>query len=421
LIGAGFSISSEITLDNLVNLPDFSKYTQNLNFDNMEVVKSSPGVIKTKSYFKLSYKSDLEFSEDYFSKISGLICLDKDRDCAETFKISKYDLDREKDPSIKKAYDDVYEDSKFILSSSGHNLNSLVKIYKDYPENPFGILLTENSDYKIFQKFIREYLLSSQNFDINQHDHIHKPDEYKNFIPIKNSESKKLLSSSVCLIRNIIGYPYVASKFNKNLEVHELFKKTLDHMNIKHPVGKYYPIQEDTLKMLSDNNLNLQHFDNPDFMSKSEIQKDFPDNRGVIHFEKDNIFAIINDIDHLKLMINVKDEKLHTHFMNILKLSNEFSKVLKFVYDKRLGFLTTSPKYVGTGMIIKTNIKLEHLIKNSEKLNSIISPYDFKYTITDEAQGVVQICNKYTIGRSETDLLMSLIHLINELIDKDVE
>jgi protein-arginine kinase len=413
-----------MTLYNLVNFEDFSKYTQNLNFDIIEVISNNTpegSVIKTKSYFKLSYKSDLDFSEDFYSKISGLICLDKDGKCEEIFKISKYDLDERNNSSIKKSYDEVYDDSKFILSSSGHNLNSLVKIYKDFPENHLGIILRENSDYKTFQKFIREYLLSSQNFDINLHDHIHKPDEYKNFIPIKNSESKKLLNSSVCLIRNIIGYPYVASKFNKNLEVHELFKKTLDHMNIKQPVGKYYSIEEETLKMLSDNNIQLNYFENPDFMTNSEIQKDFPNNRAFIHFEKDNIFAIINDLDHLKLMINVKDEKLHTHFMNILKLSNEFSKVLKFVYDKRLGFLTTCPKYVGTGMIIKTNIKLEHLLKDKNKLNSIISHYDFKYTITDETDGIVQICNKFTIGRSETDLLMSLIHLINELLDKDVE
>lgn len=413
-----------MTLYNLVNFDDFSKYTQNLNFDIIEVISNNTpegSVIKTKSYFKLSYKSDLDFSEDFYSKISGLICLDKDGECEEIFKISKYDLDERNNSSIKKSYDEVYDDSKFILSSSGHNLNSLVKIYKDFPENHLGIILRENSDYKTFQKFIREYLLSSQNFDINLHDHIHKPDEYKNFIPIKNSESKKLMNSSVCLIRNIIGYPYVASKFNKNLEVHELFKKTLDHMNIKQPVGKYYSIEEETLKMLSDNNIQLNYFENPDFMTKSEIQKDFPNNRAFIHFEKDNIFAIINDLDHLKLMINVKDEKLHTHFMNILKLSNEFSKVLKFVYDKRLGFLTTCPKYVGTGMIIKTNIKLEHLLKDKNKLNSIISHYDFKYTITDETDRIVQICNKFTIGRSETDLLMSLIHLINELLDKDVE
>ena len=204
-----------------------------------------------------------------------------------------------------------------LLSTSGSTVNSLVKYYHENEKNPYGILLSDPSEYKTFQKFIQKYLKLSQNFDINEFDHIHKPDEHKNFLQINTAYSEKILITTVVLIRNIIDLPFVTSKNNENSKVEEIIHKSLDNLNIKSPIGKYLPMTSDEAVNLSANIFSSSEIDDG---KKFGVQSDFPANRGIIVFtEKENIHAIVNDIDHIKFHLKSTDDKLHTHFINILR------------------------------------------------------------------------------------------------------
>ena len=63
--------------------------------------------------------------------------------------------------------------------------------------------------------------------------------------------------------------------------------------------------------------------------------------KGVIHFEKKkkNVYAIVNDVDHLKIIYSkqnaIKDVNLGKELMNLIKMMNEFCKYVKFEYVVR--------------------------------------------------------------------------------------
>ena len=415
LIGAGLSLSCRLKLENLTKISEFSNKLSALEFDSVSIEGSD---VYFQKFYKLSYESDMEFCEAFYNKISGLINLDRGDEYPEWINMPCLSLSESPLPALKKAYESNFETLKNIFSVSGRTINSIVKIYSLHPNILPAILFSESYEYKTFSKFVRDYIFFSQNFDLDAHDHIYKPDEQKNSDALQIKEhAGRLLSTKVSLVRNIRGYPFACSKQNKNSEVFELVSLAVEKMKMKNINGELIHINsEEYIKIKTGYNFDIFH--SPE-LEKIGLLTDFPQNRAIYQFDKDNIFAIINDFDHLKLKIVINDDKLQAKFIKLLKICNEFSKSLSFIYDKHLGFLTAFPDYLGSGMVTRSKLKLTNLIHDEEKLRNITEQYEFSYKIDDRDQAIVEIQNKYTVGRSEIDLLGNLICLINKLIEHD--
>jgi protein-arginine kinase len=417
LIGSGLVVTSDITLKNLIRFNDFQKNVEHLNFDEVKIKNNS---LITKSFCKLCYVDDLKFTEDYYSKISGLINIDKDKEnIATNFSFSKLKLDDKIDKAIYEAYDKNYDILKNVISPSGLTLNSLVRMYHDNPSNRYGIIATERSDYSLFHNFFSEYLKISQNYDSEkQETDVSLQDD--GLIDLNYPD--KVISIDICLIRNIADFPFPSSKFAENLKVEDKVIGTLENLKSKGLFGKYISFQnEDAARIIKANNITI--FNNEDFL-KLGINADFPKNRGLILFENYNfssntIYAIINDLDHFKFHVHIENCNLNTNFLNILKISNDFSKVLKFLNDKNFGILSACPKFLGTGLCLKSELKLVNLIKNRHLIEEVLQLKNFSYKILNEAEGLIEINNKLTIGKTEIELMSSLIFAINELAELD--
>jgi len=416
LIGSGLVVTSDITLKNLIRFNDFQKNVEHLNFDEVEIKNNS---LITKSFCKLCYADDLKFTEDYYSKISGLINIDKDKENIVTnLLFSKLKLDKI-DKAIFEAYEKNFDILNSVLSTSGMTLNSLVRMYHDNPSNRYGIIATESSDYSKFHNFFSEYLKISQNYD--SHKQENDIDLHTDGL-IDFNYPEKVISSDICLIRNIADFPFPSSKFAENLKVEDKVIEILENLKSNGIFGKYISFQnEDAARIIKENNITI--FNHEDF-KKFGINSDFPKNRGLILFENYNfssntIYAILNDLDHFKFHVHIENSNLKTNFLNILKIANDFSKHLKFSNDKNFGILSASPKFLGTGICLKSGLKLVNLIKNRNLLEEVLNLKNFTYKILNEAEGIIEINNKLTIGKTENELMSSLIYAINELTELD--
>ena len=63
----------------------------------------------------------------------------------------------------------------------------------------------------------------------------------------------------------------------------------------------------------------------------------------------------------MKYDLNEPKEKLGSPLVAVLKELNEMAKHIKFSYDNRLGFITSSPFYLGTGIQLFLKLKLKNL------------------------------------------------------------
>ena len=160
-------------------------------------------------------------------------------------------------------------------------------------------------------------------------------------------------------------------------------------------------------------------------MINNNLDIDFPNNRGVLKINRDYIYGLVNDLDHLKFIykfINISNEKhkISRDMVNLLKLVNEINKYIPFEYDNKFGFFTSNPLFLGTGMKIKIKIMLNNI--NEENIKNYQNDKIFTLKILEKKENnsmILLIENKVSIGLSETELLCSLLFYLKNIIESD--
>ena len=143
--------------------------------------------------------------------------------------------------------------------------------------------------------------------------------------------------------------------------------------------------------------------------------------KGAIKFEKENVYGIVNDIDHLKFYLHLNEPKgkLGSPLVALLKEMNEIAKHIKLSYDNKLGFITSSPFFLGTGILLKMKLCFNKL--TMEDIKDTLDAKEFE-VIEEKKEGdklEVTIANKITIGESETELFTNLLVIIKDLLEDD--
>ena len=305
------------------------------------------------------------------------------------------------------------------LSSNGETINCPVSFYNSLNNPNESIFLNDRFEYYSFYPFIAKYIKESQEFNIKELNHINKPENPREVSQLSPQEIERIKGINICLFRNIKSYPFSISKKNQNEKIEILIKNTINSLNSKGHYANYFSLSDPLSKtqadeLISRNKLTLYHNEK---MEKVGLDPNYPNFRGVIQFDKENIYAIVNDVDHIKFYYSnyeIKEDcNLNKELVNLIKVVNELCKYISFEYDKKFGFFTSNPKYVGTGMRIRIQLKLEKLIKEDLDLWVEGKGYIWK----DLGDGVIEIENKITIGMSETEMLCNLLFYIRDIFE----
>ena len=424
LIGHGFNVYSEIVLKNvdkvLIEGATVDELLNGLKFNETQIIREGKDInLITRDSCKLGYKIYL-FLVIYLNKLAGLSKIFNNNIEQKKTSFQKMNLPDKKSTvyqNIKKAYDNSFDKIKFNISLSGTNINDIIKpVYENnIPEN-LGIIFRDKSEYLSFILFVYNYIYLSQNFNCRTMEHIHLRDESPNIVSIEGKDLEYIKSLNIFLFRNIDGYTFAPSINNENKKTEELIKKALDSYNSKGQLCEYLSLvddKEETEKLMNEYKLIFHD----ERLCKSNLDTDYPNYRGIIRFlNKKNIFCVVNDICHFKFCLCLKEpkEKINQYLVQLIKINNEFFKYLTFNYDMGIGFLTVSPVYLGTGMRIELEMKLNKL-----KINDVQNILNNSEFVAYEKNNFILIINKITIGKSETVLLAKMLNYIKMIIEKD--
>ncbi len=429
MLGDGFKITAEIILKNtnkqILEGATFEELINGLKFERCEIIKEGNDVkLLTSESSKITEKN-YSFLTLYLNKLAGLSRIfnnNKDGKKLSLIKINLPNVDSPTFKYLKEAYNDTFDEVKYYISSTGSNINDFITpIKKGDIIEKLGLLFQSKSEILAFQEFFYSYILKSQGFNCKTTEHIHEQETQKEMIELSNEELKKVKSIDIIILRNIDGYPFSASSFNQNEQTEKIIIDTINEMNSKQDFAKYYSFTKNKKqvdKILKENDLKLGHSEK---LKESNLNLDYPKNRDLIVFEQENIFGFINDIAHLKIYLKIKnpDENLNHDFVRLLKIDNEFIKRIKYHYNPYLGFITSSIKYVGTGIVVNIIIKVDNLTK--KKIKDIVKGTGFD--IDNEKQEgkslIFRLFNTVTIGQSETSLLTKLLFVMKKIIDED--
>ncbi len=143
---------------------------------------------------------------------------------------------------------------------------------------------------------------------------------------------------------------------------------------------------------------------------------------GLITDRTHGLAVMINEEDHLRMQVIRPGMNLTGAWERLLQVDRELDAQIPYAYSKRLGYLTSCPSNIGTGlrasvMMHLSGLKLtgdiDQTIKGLDKIGLAVRGLFGEGT---EASGnMFQISNQFTLGRDEEWIVGHMVGIVQEL------
>jgi protein arginine kinase len=233
----------------------------------------------------------------------------------------------------------------------------------------------------------------------------------------EDREKGIVLSSKILLARNFSNLPfpnklnYIKGRDNGK-KIYNVLKNELIHeeltlyeiWNTKEEFGKQY-LEKDLIS---------------DELLKNSDKGSFILNR------EETLSIMINEKDHINLQYICEGLNLEDAFKKATSIDDKIEKNFDYAFDEKLGYLTTSPENVGTGMKASVILHLPALtmseeIKNiSKDLSKLGMNIKGIYLDGTTVYGdLYKIVNKVSLGLTEEDIINKLKESVLNIISEE--
>ncbi len=137
---------------------------------------------------------------------------------------------------------------------------------------------------------------------------------------------------------------------------------------------------------------------------------------------------MINEEDHLRMQAMLPGFDLRSAFTHLQEADQHLEQQLDFAFDQRLGYLTSCPSNVGTGMRASVMLPLPGLVL-ADQMNKVINAIN-KIGLAvrglfgegSEAQSnLFQVSNQTTLGESEAEIIDRLERVAGQIIQNEIQ
>lgn len=235
-------------------------------------------------------------------------------------------------------------------------------------------------------------------------------------------EHNMINSVRIRVARNMADYPLGTSISREHrLEVEAKIVEALSSFegDLK---GKYY-----SLASMSDeerDSLIADHFlfkGGDKYLESCGLEREWPEARGIFHNDAKTFLVWVNEEDQLRIISMQKGSNIREVFERLSIAAAKIEKVAKFANDDHLGYISTCPTNLGTGMRASVHINLPKLQKKPDIMQGIADKYFVQirgahgeHTETDD--GVFDISNLRRLGRNEVQLTQDMYDGVKALI-----
>lgn len=224
-----------------------------------------------------------------------------------------------------------------------------------------------------------------------------------------------ILSSRIRLARNLSGtnFPHKLSKDDASEIIDKVGESLVGY---KEKFNKI--VLEDRGNI--DNNILLErHLISKDLINSLDKSACFIN-------DHQTISIMVNEEDHLRMQFFNLGYNLTDTFNEAMELDDFIEGKLDYAFDEKIGYLTTCPTNLGTGMRASVMIHLPALSMTDQisrvykALTQVGMTIRGLYGEGSKTEGnIYQISNQITLGVSEHDILNNLYAIVKELIDRE--
>ena len=234
-----------------------------------------------------------------------------------------------------------------------------------------------------------------------------------NWIFNEGSEDNIVLYSKVSIYRNLENIRFHhhmdKSDFDK---VDSILQKNIEDLNLNLTKIKLADIKPYDIKILKEN-LTLpkkRNLLNATLYTNSE----------------QSTSILINSNEHLEIQTIARGLELNERFKTAYNIENKLDEKTDFAFDKKFGYLTSSPKKIGTAMNLTVAISVPAILwKTPDNIDYFINKFSklgFDLSILPIGKKnipILTVTNKVMIGIKEKDILKNTLDIVHDILDKE--
>jgi protein arginine kinase len=232
-------------------------------------------------------------------------------------------------------------------------------------------------------------------------------------------ESDIVLSSRIRLARNIDQFQFsFLNSSEEALKVIEAVKSRIKKGSFAN-TGDMDLLMMDELQPLQKRILVEKHLISPHLAETA--------NHGAcLLSENEEISIMINEEDHIRIQCLYPGLQLLEALNTAFQIDDWLEEEINYAFDEKVGYLTSCPTNVGTGLRASVMLHLPGLVM-TQQLNRIIPAINQLglvvrgiYGEGSEALGnIFQISNQITLGKSERDIVEDLKSVVGQIVSQE--
>lgn len=232
-------------------------------------------------------------------------------------------------------------------------------------------------------------------------------------------DSDIILSSRIRLARNLRRFKFPTLFSNDEArEIISNIKNILDQ-ETNQDFGDLEFLEIDELKALEKRVLVEKHLISPRLAEHAT-------HGAVLLSEQEDISIMINEEDHIRIQCLFPGLQISEALERANVIDNILEEKVDYAFDEQLGYLTSCPTNVGTGLRASVMVHLPALIL-THQMNRIIPAINQLglvvrgiYGEGSEALGnIFQISNQITLGKSEEDIVGDLVGVVQQIVAQE--
>jgi protein arginine kinase len=232
-------------------------------------------------------------------------------------------------------------------------------------------------------------------------------------------DSDIVLSSRIRLARNIRDFKFPTIFTSEEArKVIEIVYNSVKNKNIS-DLGQLELLIIDELQPLQKRVLVEKHLISPNLAESTT-------HGACLLSENEEISIMINEEDHIRIQCIFPGLQISEALTIANEIDDSIEKSVDYAFDEKIGYLTSCPTNVGTGMRASVMMHLPGLVL-TQQINGIIPAINQLglvvrgiYGEGSEALGnIFQISNQITLGKSEQDIVEDLKSIVSQVISQE--
>ncbi len=227
-----------------------------------------------------------------------------------------------------------------------------------------------------------------------------------------------VLSSRARIVRNLEGLPFPIAAVEEELErargmvLEAVSRRVAEDRDWRIRFAE--ELTRSQLEMLAE-----EHVTRPSFSDRVQ-------GRAIAGAGVDGRSVLVNEEDHLRIQAVLPGAQFMKAWKAADGIDSSIEGELQYCFDEKLGYLTSSPSNVGTGLRISAMLHLPALVITGEigkTITALGSAGIYVRGLYGEGSGVAgnifQLANKRTLGRTEDFIVSNMDIVVRQVVDNE--